>query len=115
MEWVQLYNQSPMVFYITLAIVIAVSWAIGLTPSLLLRYAILKKPVTRKTANWVASLISLLMFIGSIALELSLNDNAENKAGQSQGAAGVVLLFFASRWVLQRPIKLSTEKSTNLP
>ena len=107
MTWVNLL--------LTLATIIIISWTVGLTPSLLLRYAIHKKPVSRKTANWIAGLIVSIMFVATIALEVSLSQNSKSTPNQAPNIVGFILLFYASRWVLERPQTLPTQERSKIP
>ena len=74
----------------------AVTWVIGLSPALISRYLIYKEPLPKKTANWIAAIFSIsfwMIFLLIIA--------AAEQQRVGNGAVWV-LMFFVSRWVMNR-------------
>jgi hypothetical protein len=73
-----------------------VTWVVGLSPALIARYLIYKEPLPRKAANWIAGISSFsfwLIFLLIIA--------AAEQQRVGNGAVWV-LMFFVSRWVMNR-------------
>lgn len=72
-----------------------ITWIVGLTPALIARYAIYKRPLSRKAANWIAGL-------GSVSFWL-LFQVLNAVAGEQPGRGIVwILVFFVSRWLMTR-------------
>lgn len=95
-------NNSALVFagntgYIVVIFDLLATWAIGLLPSILIRYVFLKQPLKRSTASWVSIIIAFIFWISSLALSHSLGETST--AGVSFTA---YVLFFISRWILSR-------------
>jgi len=78
-----------------------VTWGLGMTPSLLIRYVFVKKPLIKSTANWVAAAISIFFFLGFRLLFILLG-----VAASSTGGAVWFVMFFVSRAIL---LKVSTK------
>lgn len=99
MELWQLHDQSPGLFYLSLAISFVVTWSVGLTPPVVIRYLLLKRPLQRKAATWTSVGICVVMLFLSVLVT--------DWAGEKQGSHfWVFFLFFVARWVLERPIPL---------
>ena len=79
----------------TLVISLLVTWGLGLTPPLLTRYVFARRPLSRKTAGWLAAGFSAFFWLGFIALKSSL--------GEKPGTGAVwVIMFFVARWIMSR-------------
>lgn len=89
---------------------IILTWGVGLLPPVLIRYAILKRPV----ANWLAIAICIFFWFCNIILFTALGS-------KSKTHAGLLMVAGVSFWILQRknktssalPIQVQTESSPN--
>lgn len=76
-----------------LALSLLITWGTGLTPPLLIRYVFLKRPLSRKSAGWIAAGFSVLFWISFLALNVAMK--------QKPGSGFVwVLVFFAAQWIM---------------
>ena len=80
---------------ITLVVGFIVTWGLGLTPPLVIRYAIVRRPLSRKAASWIAAGSSAFLWVAFAALNVAL--------GEEPGT-GVVwfVMFFVARWIMSR-------------
>lgn len=80
---------------ITLVVSFIVTWGLGLTPPLVIRYAIVRRPLSRKAASWIAAGSSVFLWVAFAALNVAL--------GEEPGR-GVVwfVMFFVARWIMSR-------------
>ena len=79
------------------AIRFAITWGVGLLPSLIARYAIYKRPVPRKNANWIAGVGSVFFALCFMVLNAA--------AGGKSNPVAWVIIFFVARWVMTRGAK----------
>jgi hypothetical protein len=76
-------------------IVFALGCGIALTPPLVLRYVIVRRPLSRKTSSWLAAGFSAFFLFAAIAL---VSEEGElPKIGP-----GDILMFMVSRWIMTR-------------
>ena len=92
-----LFESDHAMFYTVLAISFLITWCLGLSPALIARYAIYKRPLSKTSANWIAGLSCFVFAILFMAI------NAAD--GQRSHAAVWVLVFFVSRWIMTRETK----------
>lgn len=78
-----------------------VTWAIGLIPPLLIRYAFLRRPMDKKSAIGISALFWVLNVILFTAL------GSKNKTH-----AVLLLIAYVSYWILRRERKTEREKSS---
>ncbi len=74
-----------------------VTWGLGMSPSLLIRYLFVKKPLKKSTASWVAGAISVFFFLGFRVLFVLLG-----VADSATGGAVWFVMFFVSRAILTK-------------
>jgi hypothetical protein len=72
-----------------------VTCSVGTTPPLLIRYALVRHPLSKKAASWLAAGFSAFFWIAFF----SLNHSLDQKPG-----IGVVwvIMFFVARWIMSR-------------
>lgn len=85
----------------SLIVSLLLTWGIGLTPPLVIRYAVLKRPLKRGQAIAVAAILWFCNLVIFIAL-----------GSQSQGHFALTLVAFVSYWVLRK--KLSDSEAEAL-
>ena len=75
-----------------------ITWGIGLTPPVLIRYIFLRRPLNRKSASWVAAGFSAFFWIAFLAIN--------NALGEKPSTAGTgtvwIFMFFVARWIMSR-------------
>ncbi len=92
---VQLALDDPKLLALTLAVSFVITWTLGLTPPIIIRYAIVGRPLSRKSAAWIAFGFSAFYWIGFQALN--------NALGEEPGKGYVwIVMFFIARWILSR-------------
>lgn len=74
-----------------------ISWVIGLTPALLYRYAIFKKPVPNKKAFWCLAPIVAILCILFKATVASLNNG-----GYNPNPIPWILIYWGGQWIMTR-------------
>ena len=80
---------------ITLVVSFIVTWGVGLTAPLVIRYAIIRRPLSRKAATWIAAGSSAFLWLAFQSLHHAL--------GEEPGRGFVwVLMFFVARWIMSR-------------
>ena len=79
-----------------LAIAFVFTWALGLTPPLVVRYAIARRPLSKKAASWIAG--------GTCALFWMAEQVALHSDGEQTGkmTAVWIIMFLVSRWIMSR-------------
>lgn len=80
-------------FILALFVNFVVTWGMGLTPPLVVRYAIVRRPLSPKAASWIAAISSASFWIAFIAI----NDALGGKPGT--GAVWIIM-FFVARWIM---------------
>jgi hypothetical protein len=80
----------------TLIFSFIITWTIGLTPPLLIRYAFLRRPMAKKPAIGTSAFFWLLNIILFIAM-----------GSESKGHAALLLIAYVSYWILRREKKKS--------
>lgn len=83
----------------TLILSFIITWTIGLTPPLLIRYAFLRRPMAKKPAIGTAAVFWFLNIILFIAM-----------GSESKSHAALLLIAYVSYWILRRE-----KKKNNLP
>lgn len=84
----------------TLILSFIVTWTIGLTPPLLIRYAFLRRPMAKKPAIGTAALFWFLNIILFTAM-----------GSESKTHAALLLIAYVSYWILRRERNTRREKS----
>jgi hypothetical protein len=80
---------------LTVVASLIVTWGVGITPPLLIRYALLRRPLSKKAASWLAAGFSAFFWIGFLGLNHALN--------QKPGTGLVwIIMFFVARWIMSR-------------
>jgi hypothetical protein len=74
---------------------LVITWSLGITPPLLVRYALVRRPLSKRAASWLAAGFSAFFWIAF----LSLNHALDQKPGT--GAVWVIM-FFVARWIMSR-------------
>ena len=74
------------------------TWGIGLAPALIARYLWFKRPLPRRTANWIAGVSCAVFWVGARALNAAARVEPEDT---TRGFVWVVV-FFVSRWLMNR-------------
>ncbi|MHC4158614.1 MAG: hypothetical protein ACYSSO_06000 [Planctomycetota bacterium] len=87
---------------ITLIISVIFTWGIGLTPPLLIRFALLRRPISK---GWAIGTVILFGFINFVIFSA----NATARGGRIGGA--FVLIAFASYAILRKSVKKQKEKN----
>lgn len=80
----------------TLILSLAITWTIGLTPPLLIRYAFLRRAMAKKPAIGISALFWFLNIILFIAM-----------GSKSKTHAALLLIAYVSYWILRRGDKKS--------
>lgn len=78
----------------TLILSLIITWTIGLTPPLLIRYAFLRRPMAKKPAIGTSALFWFLNIIIFIAM-----------GSKSKTHAALLLIAYISYWILRREKK----------
>jgi len=88
------YDDPPLLI-LTLAVSFIITWGVGLTPPLLIRYAFVRRPMSKKAALWVAAGFSAFFWMVFLILESAF--------GEKPGTGTVwIIMFFAARWIMSR-------------
>ena len=88
------YDDSSLLL-LTLAVSFIVTWGIGLTPPLIIRYVFLRRPMSKKAASWVAAGFSAFFWMVFLAIN--------NELGEKSGTGAVwIIMFFVARWIMSR-------------
>jgi hypothetical protein len=74
---------------------LVITWSVGITPPLVIRYALIRRPLSKKAASWLAAGFSAFFWIAF----LMLNHAVDQKSGT--GAVWVIM-FFVARWIMSR-------------
>lgn len=86
---------DPPLLILTILVSFVITWSIGLAPPLLIRYAFMRRPLSKKAATWIALGFSVLFWFSFLLLNLALD--------QEPGRGVVwVVVFFVSRWIMSR-------------
>jgi len=88
------YDDPPLLI-LTLVLSFIITWGVGLTPPLLIRYAFVRRPLSRKSASWIAVGFSVFFCMAFLAINSALGEKPGN---------GVVwiIMFFVARWIMSR-------------
>ena len=88
------YDDPPQLV-LSLVLSFIVTWGVGLTPPLLIRYVFLRRPLSRKAASWVAASFSAFFWMVFLAINIAL--------GEKPGTGAVwIIMFFVTRWIMSR-------------
>lgn len=89
-------DPSPVLTSLGLSLIIGLlfTWGIGLAPAFIARYAIYKRPLSKKAANWIAATSCVAFAFIATAL------HAEE--GSRANIAVWIFVFFVSRWIMTR-------------
>lgn len=86
---------DPGTLVLTLLASFLITWGLGLTPSIVVRYAVVRRPLSRKSASWIAAGSSAIFWIGLSLLHHAL--------GEEPGRGVVwIVIFFVARWIMSR-------------
>lgn len=77
------------------------TWGVGLTPPLLIRYAFLRRPLSKKASSWTSAGLSVLFWTAITLLRAASGE----KLGA--GVISVIIYFLLARWVMSRGYLLS--------
>jgi len=72
-----------------------VTWGIGLTPPLLIRYVFVRHPLTPKTASWIAAGCSIFFWMAFRVISSAF----ELKSG---GGTVWIIIFIVARWIMSQ-------------
>ena len=89
---------------LSIIISIALTWCIGLAPPLLIRFAILKKPLNK----WPAIGICAFFWLFNLILFMAL---AEDRKAHTV----IIMIAFASYWVLRKKVNVNEDKKQRYP
>jgi hypothetical protein len=79
---------------------LALTWGIGLTPPMVIRYVLLRRPIDKWVAAGVCTVFWLVNFVVFAAL-----------GSQSKTHFALILVFFASHWILRDGSIFETRKA----
>jgi hypothetical protein len=86
---------DPPTLILTFLVSFVITWGVGLTPPLVVRYAIVRRPLSRKNASWIAAGFSAFFWIAFLLLNHAL--------GEKPGRGVVwIIMFFVARWIMSR-------------
>ena len=100
--------------WIELLVDLILTWFVGMFVPFIIRFAILRKPISQKTASQIAGINSVLLCIGGTIL-FEMLATSEDKKNNWGGYAVYFLLFWVNRWILTRKSKITNEKSEEKP
>jgi|SaaInlStandDraft_4_1057021.scaffolds.fasta_scaffold78335_2 hypothetical protein len=86
----------------TIALSFLITWSIGLLPPVLIRYAIIRRPLSK----WVAIAVCAVFWFANIIIFTALGS-------QSKTHAALYLIAFVSYWILRKEPKYSTSGEEN--
>jgi len=86
----------------TIGLSLVITWGIGLLPPVLIRYAIIRRPLSK----WVAIAVCAVFWFINIIIFTALGS-------QSKTHAALYLIAFASYWILRKEPKLATPSEEN--
>lgn len=90
-----LLDSDPALLIWTLVVSFVLTWGLGLTPPLLIRYAFVRRPLSKKAASWVAAGFSAFFWMGFRLFSAAL--------GERPGTGFVwIIVFFVARWIMSR-------------
>lgn len=93
---------NPPLLALTLILSFIVTWGVGLTPPLLIRYVFLRRPLSKKAASWVAASFSAFFWMAFLVINSAL--------GEKPGTGVVwIIMFFVARWIMSRGYALGSE------
>lgn len=86
-----------------------ISWGLGLTPPLLIRYVFVRKPLSKKTATWIAVSFSVFFWMAFRYVNYV--------HGERPGSGFVwILIFFVARWIMSNGyVPPAEEKESEQP
>lgn len=86
----------------TIALSFLITWSIGLLPPLLIRYVIIRRPLSK----WVAIAVCAVFWFTNIIIFTTLGS-------QSKTHAALYLIAFVSYWILRKEPKSATSGEEN--
>ncbi|MFY2507826.1 hypothetical protein ACN3E9_05970 [Vibrio pectenicida] len=86
----------------TIALSFVITWSIGLLPPVLIRYAIMRRPLSK----WVAIVVCAVFWFINIIIFTALGS-------QSKTQAALYLIAFVSYWILRKESKSTTSSEEN--
>jgi hypothetical protein len=86
----------------TIALSFLITWGIGLLPPVLIRYAIIRRPLSK----WVAIAVCAVFWFTNIIIFTALGS-------QSKTHAALYLVAFVSYWILRKEPKSATSDEEN--
>lgn len=88
-------HEGPLLLILTLAVSLIVTWGVGLSPPLLVRYVFLRRPLSKKAASWIAAGFSAFFWMTFLVINSAL--------GERPGTGVVwIIVFFVARWIMSR-------------
>ncbi len=97
---------NPPRLILSLVVGFIVAWGLGLTPPLVIRYAIIRRPLSRKAASWIAAGFSGFFWIAFRAINHAL--------GEEPGRGFVwILVFFVAWWLMSRGYESAATSQPN--
>lgn len=86
---------DPSLLWLTLIISFIVTWGVGLTPPVLIRYVFLRRSLSKKAASWVAAGFCAFFWMAFLLINSAL--------GEKPGTGVVwIIMFFVARWIMSR-------------
>lgn len=86
---------DPSLLMLTLAVSFIITWGVGLTPPLLIRYVFLRRAMSKKAASWVAAGFSAFFWMAFLVINSAL--------GEKPGTGAVwIIMFLVARWIMSR-------------
>jgi hypothetical protein len=74
---------------------LVITWGLGITPPLLIRYVLVRRPLSKRAASWLAAGFSVFFWTAFLSLNHALH--------QKPGTGAVwVIMFFVARWIMSR-------------
>ena len=90
------------------------TWFVGMFFPILIRYAIVRKSISKKTASQIAGINSVFWCI-AVTILYEFYSTPEDKKNNWGGYTVYFLLFWMNRWLLTRESKISNKKSDDQP
>lgn len=86
------YDDAPLLIA-SLIISFVVTWGLGLAPPLLIRYAFVRRPLSKKRASWLAAGFSVFFWMAFLVVRSALRERP--------GTGFVwIVMFFVARWIM---------------
>ncbi|RJP40637.1 MAG: hypothetical protein C4547_02180, partial [Phycisphaerales bacterium] len=93
---------DPPLLVMTVVVSLIVTWTLGLTPPLLIRYVFVRRPLSKMAASWIAAGFAAFFWLGFRAL-------SQTQWVRSGTGAVWIIMFFVARWIMSRGYRLRTQ------